>query len=61
MNKRNKCPINPKTKEMFECYDCPIKDRCLEDMCDNFSEYVIRGAAKLGKKISKILKEQKGI
>ena len=61
MSKRNRCPINLKTKEMFECYDCPIKDDCLEDICDDFRGYVVKGAAKLGMKISKILKDQKGI
>ena len=55
------CPINPKTKEKFECQDCKYQDACIQDRCDDFEEYVIKEAAKLGKKITKLLKERRGI
>ncbi len=55
------CPINPKTKEKFECIDCPIRDACIQDMCDDYELYVMKGAAKLGRKITKLLKERRGI
>ena len=61
MGKQIKCPINQKTKEMFECSDCPIKEDCLEDICDDFREYVVKGASRLGRDISRILRERGGI
>ena len=55
------CPINPKTKEKYECQDCPVKDACIEDMCSDFEKDVIRKAGKLGRKIGKLLKERRWI
>ena len=55
------CPINPKTKEKFECTDCSLKDACIEDMCSDFEEAVKRKAAKLGRKIAKLLKKKGGL
>jgi hypothetical protein len=55
------CPINPKSKEKFECLDCPIRDSCIEDMCNDFEESVISRAAKLGKQITSLFKEKRGI
>uniref|UniRef100_A0A6H2A466 Transposase n=1 Tax=viral metagenome TaxID=1070528 RepID=A0A6H2A466_9ZZZZ len=59
--KKITCPMNPKTKERLECNDCPLRDDCIQDLCDDFEEYVIKAAAKLGKKITKLLKEKRGI
>jgi len=55
------CPINPKAKEKFECQDCSLRDDCIQDLCDDFEEDVVKGAAKLGRKIAKVLKERRGI
>ena len=61
MPRQVRCPINPKTKEKFECQDCLIKDACVQDMCDDYGELVVKEAAKLGRKIAKLLKERGGI
>ena len=61
MGKQIKCPMNLDTKEMFECLDCPFEDNCIEDMCDDFTKYVVKGATKLSAGISEVLKGQRGI
>ena len=61
MSRKIKCPINPKTKAKFECFDCPLKNDCIQDRCDDFEDIVIEEAAKLGKWITKLLIERRGI
>ena len=55
------CQINPKTGEKFECADCPVRDACIQDMCDDYTLYVVEGAAELGRKIARVLKEIGGL
>jgi len=55
------CPINPKTKEKFECKDCPYRDACIEDILNDAQEKSMKMFAKAGKKIAKLLKERRGI
>uniref|UniRef100_A0A6M3JT85 Uncharacterized protein n=1 Tax=viral metagenome TaxID=1070528 RepID=A0A6M3JT85_9ZZZZ len=55
------CPINLKTKEKFECKDCKFRDACIEDILDDLQQLFIKGAAKAGKNIGKLLKERRGI
>jgi len=55
------CPINPRTKEKFECRDCKLREACIEDICSDYEKYVIKGAARLGRRITKVLKERRGI
>ena len=55
------CPINLKTKEKFECNDCPYKDACIEDILDDARQESMRAYAKADKKIGKLLKERRGI
>ena len=55
------CPINSKTKKKFECEDCKFKDACIEDILNDYQQDCIRGAAKAGRKIAKLLKEKRGI
>ena len=55
------CPINPKTKEKFECSDCKFRDTCIEDILNDLQQLFIEGAAKAGKDIGKLLKERRGI
>ena len=58
---RNKCPINPETKEKFECYDCPYKDSCIEDILNDAQQKSIEAFAKANKKIAELLKERRVI
>uniref|UniRef100_A0A6H2A5R1 Uncharacterized protein n=1 Tax=viral metagenome TaxID=1070528 RepID=A0A6H2A5R1_9ZZZZ len=55
------CPINPKTKEKFECKDCKFRDVCIEDILNDLQQKFIKDAAKAGKDIGKLLKEKRGI
>lgn len=55
------CPINPKTKEKFECQDCKFRDVCIEDVYDEQGQKNMRGWAKIEKGIGKLLKERRGI
>ncbi len=55
------CPINPKTKEKFECMDCKYMDTCIDDILDDAQEKSKRTFAKAGKRIAKLLKERRGI
>jgi hypothetical protein len=50
------CPVNPKTKEKFECYDCPLRDTCLEDILNDAEKKVMKIYAIAHRKIAKILK-----
>uniref|UniRef100_A0A6M3LPI3 Uncharacterized protein n=1 Tax=viral metagenome TaxID=1070528 RepID=A0A6M3LPI3_9ZZZZ len=61
MPKRIKCPINPKTKEKFECQDCKFRDACIEDILNDLQQKFINSAAKAGRGIGKLLKERRGI
>ncbi len=61
MSRKIKCPINQKTKEKYECKDCKLQDDCIEDILNDFQQDCIKGAAKVGKQIAKILKEKRGI
>ena len=61
MARRIRCPINPKTKEKFECQDCKFRDACIEDILDDLQKSFIGKAAEAGKDIGKLLKERKGI
>jgi len=61
MPKRIKCPINPKTKEKFECQDCKFRDTCIEDIYDEQCQKNMRGWAKTEQRIGKLLKEKRGI
>jgi len=55
------CPINPKTKEKFECSDCHYRDDCIEDILDDARQESMRAYAKADNKIAKLLKERRGI
>lgn len=55
------CPINPKTKEKFECQDCKFKNMCIEDILSDLQQLFIKGAARAGRDIGKLLKERRGI
>ena len=55
------CPINPKTKEKFECADCPYRDSCIEDILNDAQQKSMEIYAKAGEKIAKLLKERRGI
>ena len=55
------CPINSKTKEEFECKDCKYRFACIEDILNDLQQVFIKGAAKAGKDIGKLLKERRGI
>uniref|UniRef100_A0A6M3KHQ2 Uncharacterized protein n=2 Tax=viral metagenome TaxID=1070528 RepID=A0A6M3KHQ2_9ZZZZ len=59
--KSNLCPINPQTKEKYECSDCKFRDACIEDILNDLQQSFIKKAAKVGKDIGKLLKERKGI
>uniref|UniRef100_A0A6M3LH42 Uncharacterized protein n=1 Tax=viral metagenome TaxID=1070528 RepID=A0A6M3LH42_9ZZZZ len=59
--KKITCPINPKTKEKFECKDCKFRDACIEDALNDLQQDFIKSAAKAGKNIGKLLKERRGI
>ena len=61
MSKRIRCPINPKTKEKFECKDCKFRDACIEDILDDLQQVFVKGAASAGRKIGKLLKERRGL
>ena len=61
MPRRIICPINKQTKEKFECADCKFRDDCIEDILNEMEDSFIQLAAKAGKKISKLLKERRGI
>uniref|UniRef100_A0A6M3LHY3 Uncharacterized protein n=1 Tax=viral metagenome TaxID=1070528 RepID=A0A6M3LHY3_9ZZZZ len=55
------CPINPKTKEKFECQDCKCRDACIEDIYDDQREKNMRGWARTERNIEKLLKEKRGV
>ena len=61
MPRQIKCPINPKTKEKFECHDCKYMDNCIRDILSDLEEDFAKRAAKAGKDIGKLLKERRGI
>ena len=61
MVKKIICPINPETKEKFECIDCPYKKACIEDILDDARQDSMKAYAKADKKIAKLLKERKRI
>ena len=61
MSRRIRCPINPETKEKFECQDCKFRDACIEDILNDLQYKFIKNAAKAGKDIGKLLKERRGI
>jgi len=55
------CPINPKTKEIFECADCLYKDTCIEDVLNYAQQKSMKAFAKAGKRIAELLKEKRGV
>jgi len=55
------CPINPQTKEKFECKDCKFKDACIEDILDDARYKSMKIYATADRKIAKLLKERRGI
>ena len=55
------CPINSKTKEKFECIDCPYRDNCIEDILNDAQQKSMKVFAMANKKIVKLLKERRGI
>jgi len=59
MARQIKCPINPKTKEKFECQDCRLRDSCIEDIYDEQLQKNMRGWARVEKRIKKLLKEKR--
>ena len=59
--KKIRCPINPKTKEKFECQDCKFCDACIEDILSDLQQSIIKKTANAGRKIGKLLKEKRGI
>jgi len=61
MSRRIRCPINPKTKEKYECKDCKFRDACIEDILNDLQQSFIKRAAKAGKAIGKLLKERRGL
>ena len=61
MSKRIRCPINPKTKEKFECKDCKFRDTCIEDILDDARYKSMKIYARADEKIAKLLKEKRGI
>ena len=61
MPRQIRCPINPKTKEKFECKDCKYRDTCIQDILDDLQQDFAKSAAKAGKNIGKLLKERRGI
>lgn len=61
MARQIRCPINPKTKEKFECNDCKFRDDCIEDILDDLQQVFVKGVARAGKKIGKLLRERRGL
>ena len=59
--KKITCPINPKTKEKYECKDCPIRDNCIRDVYDDAEEECAKIWGKADRIVAKIMKGIRGI
>ena len=55
------CPINSKTKEKFECADCPARSKCIQDVYDDAGQKCMKIWASADREVAKIMKGIRGI